>query len=72
MDGIDKKYIYHFCYSKKNFQIGKELTLQFSEESRLAYDRKDLVKALVFQLLETIFVAFLVWVGICYNIFLEH
>ena len=70
VDGIDKKYIYHFCYSKKNFQIGKELTLQFSEESRLAYDRKDLVKALVFQLLETIFVAFLVWVGICYNIFL--
>ena len=69
VEGIDKKYIYHFYYNKKNFPIGKEVILHYSEESRLAYDRKDLVKALAYQLFATMFSIFFVWVCIYRIIF---
>ncbi len=72
VEGIEKKYIYHFYYKKKNFPIGKERTLRFSEGSRLAYDRMDLVKAFVYQLFTTMFCVFCVSVCVYYNLFLKH
>lgn len=72
VEGIDKKYIYHFYYNKKNFPIGKEVVLHYSDESRLAYDRMDLVKALAYQLFATMFSTFFVWVCIYRIIFFKH
>lgn len=62
--GIDKKYIYHFYYSRKQYPIGKEVTLRLSGSSGLAYDRTDLIKAFIYELGLTMFSAFCVIVCI--------
>ncbi|MDE5965248.1 MAG: hypothetical protein K2G89_00220 [Lachnospiraceae bacterium] len=59
--GIDKKYIYHFNCNPKQYPIGKEVKLRLSEDSGLAYDRKDLVKSLVEHLLVIMFFG----LGVC-------
>lgn len=72
VNGVDKKYIYHFYYNLKKYPIGKEMTLKFSEDSGLAYDRTDLVKALIYQLFMTLLFAFVVGFCIYYKFFFRH
>lgn len=47
VDGTDKRYTYHFYYSSKGYPIGKQMTLKLSKESGLAYDKADLIKAVL-------------------------
>lgn len=72
VEGIEKKYIYHFYYNPKKYPIGKEMTLKLSEDSSLAYDRMDLAKAFIYQLFAAMLSAFLVWICIYYIIFFKH
>lgn len=53
VNGMEKKYTYHFYYDRKEYPIGKKVNLKFSQESGLAYDKKDLIKAFLFRLLFT-------------------
>lgn len=72
VEETDKKYIYHFYYNQKKYPMGKEVTLKLSEDSGLAYDRTDLVKALVYHLFATMISVFVVFVCVYYNIFFKH
>lgn len=47
VNGIEKKYTYHFFYSSKEYPVGKKVNLKFSQESGLAYNKTDLIKKLI-------------------------
>lgn len=46
VDGVEKHYSYHFPHFVEENPIGKEMALQLSEKSGLAYDRRDIMKEL--------------------------
>lgn len=54
MDGVVKKYICHYYCSPDKYSIGDEVTLKFSKEDGLAYDKEDLIKGLLLRLIATI------------------
>ena len=62
----DKKYVYHFYHNLKEFPIGKEVNLKLSNISGMAYDKKDLIQRLLFDLFGTIFYV----TGLCAGIYI--
>lgn len=68
VDGVEKHYSYHFPHFVEENPIGKEMALQLSEESGLAYDRKDIMKGLRYLIYGGVF--FLAGlIAVCYKIF---
>lgn len=55
VNGIEKKYKYHFYYEKKKYPIGKKVNLKFSQESGLAYNKTDLIKTFIFLVFAIVF-----------------
>lgn len=55
VDGIEKKYVYHFFCDWEKYPEGKEVTLKLSKQSRLAYSRADLIKAFLWAIFEVLF-----------------
>lgn len=71
VDGVEKIYRFHFVHNRKEYPIGKEIYLQLSNSSGLAYDRKDLKQGFCSLLFAILFFGFGLAVGICY-ILLVH
>lgn len=51
VDAIESEYIYHFYCNPKQYPIGESKLLKCSLKSELAYDRKDLLKSLLYFML---------------------
>lgn len=68
VEGVEKHYSYHFPHFVEENPIGKEMTLQLSEESRLAYDRKDIMKGLRYLIYGGLFIL-VGLIAVCYKIF---
>lgn len=64
VDGEEKKYEYIYFYNRKDFPIGKEIYLKFSKRSGLAYDKKDLIKGLLWMIFGILFFGMGVILGI--------
>lgn len=57
VNGKDKKYVYHFYHTLKEFPIGKEVNLKLSNISGMAYDKKDLMQGFCFIMFAILFLA---------------
>lgn len=55
IDGIEKKYMYHFYCDPQKYPKGKEVTLKLSKESGSAYSKTDLRKAFFWGMFEVLF-----------------
>lgn len=55
INGSERIYKYRYFYNEKKFPIGKEINLSISQISGLPYDKKDLIKDMVFYLFFSVF-----------------
>lgn len=61
INGIQKQYTYHFCCSSSKYLKGEKVVLKISKESELAYDKTDIIKAILFDLMGAAFgIAYLI------------
>ena len=66
VDGEEKIYRFHFVHNRKEYPIGKEIYLQLSSTSGLAYDKKDLKQGFCFIMFAILFFGCGLTVGIIY------
>lgn len=69
VEGVEKIYQFHFVHNRNDYPIGKEIYLQLSNSSGLAYDKKDLMQGFLMTLFGLFFFGCALVVGICYMIF---
>ncbi len=55
INGSEVTYTYRYFYSEKKYPIGTEVELKVSEISGLPYDKKDLVKDMIFTVFSLFF-----------------
>ncbi len=66
VNGVEKIYRFHFVHNRKEYPIGKEIYLQLSSTSGLAYDKKDLKQGFCFIMFAILFFGCALTVGIIY------
>lgn len=69
VDGEEKKYVYHFYHTSKKYPVGKEIYLKLSNISGLAYDKKDLIQGVLFNLFRILLWSVGLLLGVYYMIF---
>ena len=70
VNGVEKIYRFHFVHNRKEYPIGKEIYLQLSSTSGLAYDKKDLKQGFCFIMFAILFFGCGLTVGIIYILLL--
>ena len=66
VNGVEKIYNFHFVHNRKEYPIGKEIFLQLSNKSGLAYEKKDLIQGFCVILFVIFFFGCGLAIGICY------
>ena len=71
INGLEVTYTYRYFYSEKKYPIGTEAALMVSKISGLPYDKKDLVKDMIFSVFCLVFFSSILIVGLYVILFVR-
>lgn len=71
IDGSEVTYTYRYFYSENKYPIGTEVALRVSKISGLPYDKKDLVKDMMFTVFSLFFFSSILMVGLYVILFVR-
>lgn len=65
VNGIQNQYTYHFYCSSSKYFKGEKVILKISKNSGLAYDKIDIIKAILYELICTMFIFSYLIITVC-------